>query len=295
MSTTDENRNLNNEDKNWNGQSFQYDDCLYLWHAEPNRSIIKGNIKNEREDYSNGVDDPDNMNHVVFRLTSEGVESIYNEAPKIIGANDIDIYQGEDFNPSDNVSYSDDHDNEHLTISISPNTINTSELGEKTIIYTVTDRWRKTTTVERKVTVRPNLYKNVFKVYPQISSEQAGTKPGESGDSNSSIEGANPEVTTPPNSNLRTGNTGDSNLNSGSESSGNTGSSSSSSGSNSSTQNKPWQYEENKTKTPAFEIGFDTITNKYKVYNQTNERLSNDKLDETAFAIQIKSKNGTEK
>ena len=295
MSTTDENRNLNNEDKNWNGQSFQYDDCLYLWHAEPNRSIIKGNIKNEREDYSNGVDDPDNMNHVVFRLTSEGVESIYNEAPKIIGANDIDIYQGEDFNPSDNVSYSDDHDNEHLTISISPNTINTSELGEKTIIYTVTDRWRKTTTVERKVTVRPNLYKNVFKVYPQISSEQAGTKPGESGDSNSSIEGANPEVTTPPNSNLRTGNTGDSNLNSGSESSGNTGSSSSSSGSNSSTQNKPWQYEENKTKTPAFEIGFDTITNKYKVYNQTNERLSNDKLDETAFAIQIKRADGTEK
>ena len=120
-------------------------------------------------------------------------------------------------------------------------------------------------------------------------------KPGESVDSDSSIENTSPEATTPPNSNLRTGNTGDSTLNSGSEGSENTGSSSSSSGSNSSTPNKPWQYEENKTKTPAFEIGFDTITNKYKVYNQTNERLSNDKLDETAFAIQIKSKNGTEK
>ena len=287
--------NYGNKGKNWNGQSFQYNDCLYLWHYEPNRSIIKGNIKNEREDYSNGVDDADNMNHVVFRLTREGLESIYNEAPKIIGANDIDIYQGENFNPSDNVSYDDDHDNGHLTISISPNTINTSELGEKTISYTVTDRWRKTTTVERKVTVRPNLYKNVFKVYPQISSEQAGTKPGENGDSNSSIESPNPGVTTPPNSNLKSGNTDDSTLNSGSESSGNTGSSSSNSGGNSSTQNKPWQYEENKTRKPAFEIGFDTITNKYKVYNQTNERLSNDKLDETAFAIQIKSKNGTEK
>ena len=295
MSTTDENRNLNNEDKNWNGQSFQYDDCLYLWHDEPNRSIIKGNIKKAREDYSNGVDDADNMNHVVFRLTREGLESIYNEAPKIIGANDIDIYQGENFNPSDKVTYSDDHDNGHLTISISPNTINTSELGEKTISYTVTDRWRKTTTVERKVTVRPNLYKNVFKVYPQIGNEQAGTKPGENGDSNSSIESPNPGVTTSPNSNLRTGNIVDSNLNSGSESSENTGSNSSSSGSNSSTQNKPWQYEENKNRKPAFEIGFDTITNKYKVYNQTNERLSNDKLDETAFAIQIKSEDGTEK
>ena len=284
-----------NGDKNWNGQRFEYDDCLYLWHYEPNRSIIKGNIKKAREDYSNGVDDADNMNHVVFRLTREGLESIYNEAPKIIGANDIDIYQGENFNPSDKVTYSDDHDNGHLTISISPNTINTSELGEKTISYTVTDRWRKTTTVERKVTVRPNLYKNVFKVYPQIGNEQAGTKPGENGDSNSSIESPNPGVTTSPNSNLRTGNIVDSNLNSGSESSENTGSNSSSSGSNSSTQNKPWQYEENKNRKPAFEIGFDTITNKYKVYNQTNERLSNDKLDETAFAIQIKSEDGTEK
>ena len=126
--------------------------------------------------------------------------------------------------------------------------LDTSKLGEKILIYTATDRWGKTTTVERKVTVRPNLYKNVFKVYPQIGNEQAGTKPGENGDSNSSIESANPGVTTPPNSNLRTGNTGDSTLNSGSEGSENTGSSSSSSGSNSSTQNKPWQYEENKNR-----------------------------------------------
>ena len=316
MSTTDENLSFGGN-KNWNGQSFNYDDCLYLWHREPSRSIIKGNIEGAREDYNNGVDDIDNMNNVVFRLTPKGLESIYNEAPKIIGANDIDIYQGEDFNPSNNVTYSDDHDtSEQLrkSIAIKQNgttavktnvnsngnndinlVINTQELGEKILVYTATDRWGKTTTVERKVTVRPNLYKNVFKVYPQIGNEQAGTKPGGNGDNNSSIGSTNPEVTTPPNSNLKSVNTGDSTLNSGSESSGNTGSSSSSSGSNSSTQNKPWQYEENKTKTPAFEIGFDTITKKYKVYNQTSEKLSKDKLDETAFAIQIKSVDGTEK
>ena len=316
MDTRSEDSNFGGRNKNWNGQTFKYDDCLYLWHYEPNRSIIKGNIKNEREDYSNGVDDPDNMNHVVFRLTRDGLESIYNKAPEIKGVEDIDVYQNEVFNVGNGVTYTDDHDPNNLTKSValkqngtttvttntnsnSNNNINwqldTSELGEKILVYTARDRWGKTTTVERKVTVRPNLYKNVFKVYPQISSEQAGTKPGGNGDNNSSIGSTNSEVTTPPNSNLRTGNTGDSNLNSGSESSGNTGSSSSSSGSNSSTQNKPWQYEENKTKTPAFEIGFDTITKKYKVYNQTNERLSNDKLDETAFAIQIKDANGTEK
>ena len=312
MDTSNEDPNYRGQNKNWNGQRFNYNDCLYLWHNEPNRSIIKGNIKNEREDYSNGVDDIDNMNNVMFRLTREGLESIYNEAPKIIGANDIDIYQGENFNPSDNVTYSDDHDKLQnqleTSIGIKENgsvtpltnngtgiTFDTSQLGEKILVYTARDRWGKTTTVERKVTVRPNLYKNVFKVYPQIGNEQAGTKPGGNGDSNSSIESTNPGLTTPPNSNLKSGNTDNSTLNSGNEGSGNTSSSSSSSESNSSTQNKPWQYEENKTKTPAFEIGFDTITKKYKVYNQTSEKLSNDKLDETAFAIQIKNAGGTEK
>ena len=304
MSITSEDPNYERKNKNWNGQSFEYDDCLYLWHDEPNRSIIKGNIKNEREDYSNGVDDIDNMNHVVFRLTSKGLESIYNEAPKIEGVGDIDVYQDEEFYVDEGVKYTDDHDPNNLTKSValkqngtttvttntnsnSNNNINwkldTSQLGEKILVYTATDRWGKTTTVERKVTVRPNLYKNVFKVYPQISNEQQATKTGERVDNNSSIEDSNPEATTPPSSN------------SGSGSSENQDSSDSNTGENSSSVNKPWQYEENKNRTPAFEIGFDTITNKYKVYNQTNERLSNDKLDETAFAIQIKSKNGTEK
>ena len=299
----------------WNGYNYTYGDCLYIWHKEPSRSIIKGNINDQREDYSNGVDDIDNMNNVIFRLTANGLESVYNNAPKIEGVDDIDVYQDTIFNVGTGVRYTDDYDTNHLTKSVSLKengmirtvtnansgnngidwNLDTHELGEKILVYTATDRWGKTTTVERKVTVRPNLYKNVFKIYPQISSEQGDIKPGGNGDNNSSIGSTNPEVTTPPNSNLRTGNTGDSNLNSGSENSENTGSSSSSSESNSSTQNKPWQYEENKNRTPAFEIGFDTITNKYKVYNQTNERLSNDKLDETAFAIQIKRADGTEK
>ena len=305
------NKDNSNGDKNWNNQSFEYDDCLYIWHKQPERSIIKGTINKQREDYSDGVNDPDNMNHVVFRLTETGLESIYNKAPQIEGVDDIDVYQNQPFDPSENVTYKDDHDSNNqlqTTIAIKENGTNrpltnngssvqfdTTQLVEKILVYTATDRWGKTTTVERKVTVRPNLYKNVFKVYPQISSEQSTTKPGGNGDSNSPIESTNPGVTTPLNSNLKSGNTHDSTLNSGSESSENTVSSSSSSESNSSTPNKPWQYEENENRKPAFEIGFDTITGKYKVYNQTNERLSNDKLDETAFAIQIKNAEGTEK
>ena len=281
----------------WNNRGFEYGDYLYIEHKEASRSIIKGNIKNAREDYSNGVDDIDNMKNVIFKLTQDGVEAVYNEAPQIKGVEDIDVYQNEPFNPADNVIYSDDHDSSdqlQTTIAIKENGTNrtltnngssvqfdTTQLGEKILVYTATDRWGKTKTVERKVTVRPNLYKNVFKVYPQISNEQSAAKSGESVDNNSSIESTNPGITNIPNSSTGTTENQDS--------------SGSSSESNSSTQNKPWQYEENKNRKPAFEIGFDTITNKYKVYNQTNERLSNDKLEEVAFTIEIKNKDGSEK
>ena len=281
----------------WNNRGFEYGDYLYIEHKEASRSIIKGNIKNAREDYSNGVDDIDNMKNVIFKLTQDGVEAVYNESPQIKGVEDIDVYQNEPFNPADNVTYSDDHDSSdqlQTTISIKENGTNrtltnngssvqfdTTQLGEKILVYTATDRWGKTKTVERKVTVRPNLYKNVFKVYPQISNEQSAAKSGESVDNNSSIESTNPGITNIPNSSTGTTENQDS--------------SGSSSESNSSTQNKPWQYEENKNRKPAFEIGFDTIANKYKVYNQTNERLSNDKLEEVAFTIEIKNKDGSEK
>ena len=291
MST--ENRNGN---KNWNEQEFKYDDCLYLWHDEPNRSIIKGNIKNKREDYTNGVDDPDNMNNVVFRLTPNGLESIYNNAPKIEGVDDIDVYQDAIFNVGTGVIYTDDYDTEHLTKSVSlkengmirtvTNTNNnngvnwnldTSKLGEKILIYTATDRWGKTTTVERKVTVRPNLYKNVFKVYAESDNTIDDTSSkginGNVADGDSIGQISIPETIPLPNSPQQPS-TDDSISN----------------GDNAE-DNKP---EVDKRKL-AFEIGFDTVNNKYKVYNQTNEKLSNNNIDETAFAIQIKSSTGQEK
>ena len=292
---TSQDGNIGN--KNWNGQRFEYNDCLYIWHKTPTRSIIKGTIKDEREDYSDGVNDVDNMNHVVFRLTETGLQSIYNEAPKIEGVGDIDVYQGEQFNPSDNVTYKDDHDNERLTTNISPSTINTSTLGEQTVTYTARDRWGKTTTVERKVTVRPNLYKNVFKIYPEVTNISESTRSGESTekyDSDGSAISPQPDSSSP---NVDSSGSGDENTDNPSSTPGDEGSndSGSNSGSNSSTPNKPWQYEENKNKTPAFEIGFDTITKKYKVYNQTNQRLSNNNLEDVAFTIQIKDRVGNEK
>lgn len=233
----------------WNNVRFEYGDYLYIEHKEPNRSIIKGNIKNAREDYSNGVDYIDNMNHAIFKLTQDGVEAVYNEAPVFEGVENTDVYKGETFNPLQGVKVTDDFDTDHLrsiTVSINgqttrvtttsngtvltPNSISfdTSTPGEKTITYTATDRWGKTKTVERKVTVRPNLYKNVFKVYADT------------------IQSEIPEE----------------NIVSESEST-------------------------EDDRTPLFEIGFDSVTRRYRVFNQTNDRIAPNNPSEMVFGIQI--------
>ena len=247
MSTTNSNNGEN--DRNWNNVHFEYNDCLYLWHIEPSRSIIKGKIKNAREDYSDGVNDIDNMNNVVFRLTPDGLESIYNEGPKIHGAEDKDVYQGEEFVSSEGVTYTDDFDNGHLRTSISGDIVNTNQLGPYTVTYTATDRWDKTTIVNRKITVRPNLYKNIFKIFSEVNNTQEGT---EAISKNESI-------------NLE----GDNTLN--------------------------IINSENVNRKLAFEIGFDTVKNTYKVFNQSNEKLSVNNLSDVAFTIEIKDSEGNEK
>lgn len=232
-----------------NNLEYDYGDAIYLWHIEPKRSIIKGNIKYAREDYSDGVDELDNMNNVVFKLTREGVEAVYNEAPVFEGVENTDVYKGETFNPLQGVKVTDDFDTDHLssiTVSINgqttsvtttsdgtvltPNSISfdTSTPGEKTITYTATDRWGKIKTVERKVTVRPNLYKNVFKVYADT------------------IQSEIPEE----------------NIVSESEST-------------------------EDDRTPLFEIGFDSVTGRYRVFNQTNDRIAPNNPSEKVFGIQI--------
>ena len=247
MSTTNSNNGEN--DRNWNNVPFEYNDCLYLWHIEPARSIIKGKIKNAREDYSDGVNDIDNMNNVVFRLTPDGLESIYNEGPKIHGAEDKDVYQGEEFVSSEGVTYTDDFDNGHLRTNISGDIVNTNQLGPYTVTYTATDRWDKTTIVNRKITVRPNLYKNIFKIFSEVNNMQEGN---EAISQNESI-------------NLE----GDNTLN--------------------------IINSENVNRKLAFEIGFDTVKNTYKVFNQSNEKLSVNNLSDVAFTIEIKDSEGNEK
>ena len=54
------------------------------------------------------------MNHAIFKLTQDGVEAVYNEAPVFEGVENTDVYKGETFNPLQGVKVTDDFDTDHL-------------------------------------------------------------------------------------------------------------------------------------------------------------------------------------
>ena len=75
-------------------RDYEIGDKLTIWHYTPNRVSIKGPIENQREDYSDGIDNEKNLTEAVFTLTENGLEAVYKEAPKITGIKDTKILKG---------------------------------------------------------------------------------------------------------------------------------------------------------------------------------------------------------
>ena len=75
-------------------KSYDIGDKLTIWHYTPKRVSIKGPIENQREDYSDGIDNEKNLTEAVFTLTENGLEAVYKEAPKITGIKDTKILKG---------------------------------------------------------------------------------------------------------------------------------------------------------------------------------------------------------
>ena len=97
------------------------------------------------------VTDTDNNVTIVERVVT--VRS--NEKPVIHGADNITIKVGDTFNPLNGVTATDTEDGTISNIEVEGK-VNTSEVGEYTLTYKVTDTDNNVTTVERTITVRSN-------------------------------------------------------------------------------------------------------------------------------------------
>ena len=77
-----------------------------------------------------------------------------NKAP-VITAKDIELTVGDSFNPTANVSATDEEDgNITKNIKVTTNTVNTTKAGTYKVVYQITDSKNKTTTKEIKVVVK---------------------------------------------------------------------------------------------------------------------------------------------
>ena len=274
----------------FNNQYVKDGDYIEFWAKAPNRLFMTGSVIDtvNNHDYSKGAT-ADLLQNTRFYFRTKGIEAVYNKAPEII-AEDIDIYDIDgQFDFKKGVSVKDDHDkninilnstyekNEQviqgdsekntLKYRVDPEnrqstdtdtTIDTTTLGERTVTYTYTDSWGRTGTTTRKVVVRPQLYKNRIQVYSEKNESLSSRAPISEDILDNSHNGNN------------SGNSGETEQPGGSDTT----------------------PEERK---PAFEIGFNTLTNKYEVINARDEYLDIENPRKDIFAIQIKGSDGNVK
>ena len=151
----------------FNGFNYEFGDTLTIIHKEPKKVLIKGNVINAREDYSDGVDNSLNLEEAVFKLTANGLEAVYRSAPQIMGIIDMQVEKGEDVDYQtlkESVSAKDNIDGPISTRNYidDDNPIDTNTVGMYEYRYEVTNSNHRTTTKSSTITVydKPTINKN---------------------------------------------------------------------------------------------------------------------------------------
>ena len=112
------------------------------------------------KDYSQGMDKKDTSERR-FKITSNGLKEVTNEAPVFKDLKDKQIARGEKFDPLEDVKdkitddfnpFTDDN-LETKAVSITYSSYDVKKVGEQTITYTATDKWGKSSTATRKLIV----------------------------------------------------------------------------------------------------------------------------------------------
>ena len=181
-----ENANNSNGLRNLNGYEFEFGDYIAiegLTEASKKCARINGTVVNAKESYVNGVEHIENIQHVRFKFTDVGLESVYNEAPKITIDQTINLntVKGDDIPYMRGVKLKDDHDKltqANVEVTWNPNETTTEEyepyndvikgvakVGENVLHYKVTDSWGRTCEGERIINLSNGILDNsiVFK------------------------------------------------------------------------------------------------------------------------------------
>lgn len=302
---------------NNNGGTFTDGDYIrfeYLDIPESFKGIrVNGNISPENKNYTEKLTSKADIKNVRFYLrsndTQKYLDPVYNYGPVFHGVDDIDIdeEQARTFNPTTDVTVTDDHDTTAPAFTVNPTTSPQNGVGKYVYTYRSTDSWGRETVVTRNVYVRPSLFKNKIVLYPKVNTSdnednnQDGSSNGAEEDNRDNNSSGNIQS---PGSNENDGNLENeensrvgSNLEQGDGlGTENPPSSGDSNGDNQETEDTPSEGDSNNESQPkpAFEIVFDNDTNKYVVKNRSDTPINPELGDNPAFKIIIYNESGTE-
>ena len=135
-----------------------------------NGLIIKGDIQDKKEDYSNGVDNNDYIDNVRFKLIDENheVKSIYNNAPTITIDGELTLFKDEspDLYKGVTAKDTDAHDKDVSESDIVIDTeLDITRIGTYTATYILQDTWGRETTKTRQIVVKSSLLNNKIQFY----------------------------------------------------------------------------------------------------------------------------------
>ena len=273
---------------------------------------VSGKISEKNKNYTENLTSKADIKNVRFYLrsndTQKYLDPVYNYGPVFHGAEDIDIdeEQARTFNPTTDVTVTDDNDTTAPAFTVNPTTSPANGVGKYVYTYRSTDSWGRETVVTRNVYVRPSLFKNKIVLYPKVNTSdnednnQDGSSNGAEEDNRDNNSSGNIQS---PGSNENDGNLENeensrvgSNLEQGDDSENETPPSNgdSTEGDDSGSETPPSEDDSNnenqpnETKQkPAFEIVFDNDTNKYVVKNRSNKPINPELGDNPAFKIRI--------
>ena len=148
--------------------------------TEDTKSCVKiqGTVVNKKSDYTNGIQNIDHIENVRFKLTDLGLESVYNEEPKIVidESIELNLVKGDEIPYMRGVKLLDDHDKltkDNVEVTWNPdytgNTDDTYEnikgyakVGRNILQYKVTDSWGRSKIVNRTVNLTNGILNNTI-------------------------------------------------------------------------------------------------------------------------------------
>ena len=133
-------------------EAMTYEEGDYITITSPIYNSIEVIGKNNQ---TTSFENDDRLLHTRIELQNDGVNVIYNKAPKLKGVDDARVVYGNPFNPMDRVTVEDEDTD--LTVNVSGNELNdqgqftATKIGTYQLTYSVTDSYGRTTTAAQSL------------------------------------------------------------------------------------------------------------------------------------------------